>query len=97
MPLSIIFNNLNINYSEFYKKSSIILLITIVIFFGRNTNRIINENKLYNYNPIKSYAFNYDKKFYNRYLDLIDKDRRGYKFINIFGKEIMIIRRIKKN
>mgnify|MGYP001187208210 CR=1 FL=1 len=97
VPLSIIFNNLNINYLEFYKKSSIILLITIVIFLGRNTNRIINENKLYNYNPIKSYAFNYDKKFYNRYLDLIDKDRQGYQFINIFGKEIMIIRRIKKN
>jgi hypothetical protein len=97
VPLSILFNYKNIDYSEFSKKSSTILLITIVIFIGRNTNRLINEYNLYTYNPFESFKFIYDKKFYNRYLDVINKDISKYDYITILGKEILIIKRIEEN
>ncbi len=93
--LSISFNNLEIKFSEFLKKSSIILLITILIFIGRNTNRLIKEYNLYNYNPLLDHRFAYDEKFYNRYLKVINKDRYGYKYINILGKNIMVIKRVQ--
>ncbi|MBD1140985.1 hypothetical protein IDH20_02330 [Pelagibacterales bacterium SAG-MED39] len=94
--LSLSFNNLDVKFSEFLKKSSIILLITITVFYGRNINRLIKEHNLYNYNPFKSYRFIYDKKFYNRYLDVIKKNSFGYKYVDFLGKEIMVIQRIKK-
>ena len=97
VPLSILFNYKDINYSEFSKKSSIILLITIVIFIGRNTNRLINEYNLYTYNPVESSKFIYDKKFYNRYLDIINENIDNYNYINVLGKEVMIIKRLEGN
>lgn len=90
--LSISFNNLDIKFSEFSKKSIIILLITIFVFLGRNTNRLIKEYKLYNYNPIKNYRYIYDEKFYNRYFEVINKNRNDYKYINFLGNKLMVIR-----
>ena len=64
IPSAIILGNQNYSYSKNFKKINIILLIGITIFSVRNIDRIIDENKIYNYNPIKSPRYNINKKDY---------------------------------
>ena len=56
--------NQNYSYLKNFKKINIILLIGITIFSIRNIDRIIDENKIYNYNPIKSPRYDINKKDY---------------------------------
>ena len=64
IPSAIVLGNQNYSYLKNFKKINIILLIGITIFSIRNIDRIIDENKIYNYNPIKSPRYNINKKDY---------------------------------
>ena len=94
IPLSILFNNCDISFINFSKKAVIFLILITIIFLSRNINRLHNEFNLYSYNPLQNYKFIYDEKFYNRYLDIIIRDRQNYEYFNFFGKKLIIIRHI---
>ena len=84
-----------IRWNSFKKKSVILVLLTLLIFFGRNLTRLDKEYKLYNYNIFESMNYKFiggDKDFYFRYNDIIDKKEFNYKYIYIFGKKILIIK-----
>ena len=84
-----------IKWNSFKKKSVILVLLTLLIFFGRNLTRLDKEYKLYNYNIFESMNYKFiggDKDFYFRYNDILDKKEFNHKYISIFGKKILIIK-----
>ena len=83
------------SYKEFTKRSSILLLVTLVIFTSRNVNRILNEHEKYEYNPFVDTKYQYDEKFYNRYSDFVQIEMSNYKQVNIFGQTFLITRKNK--
>ena len=64
IPCALILSNQKFKFLKKSKNIQIILLITIIIFSGRNINRIINENKIYNYNPFSSPYYRLSKEYY---------------------------------
>ncbi len=72
IPISILLGSQKYSFSKNLKKIQIILLIGITIFCYRNIDRIINENKVYNYNPVKSPLYKLEEKDY--YMKRIKKD-----------------------
>ena len=42
------------NFKNVLSKTNVLLIIGLIIFFGRNVNRLINENIKYNFNPYVS-------------------------------------------
>ena len=93
IPTSIFFNNFEINFKDFRKKSIILLSITLIVFFSRNINRLINENNQYKYNPINNTKFNFnDEKFYFRYNEHMNKYQGKYLKLEFLGKNFIIIK-----
>ena len=66
------------------------MIITILIFSYRNLNRIIDEYKLYKYNPLESTNYVYDEKFYNRIFRYMDDTKNYFKYKKILGKKFII-------
>ena len=64
IPAAIFLSNQNYNYSKNLKKVKIILIIGIALFSFRNIDRIINENEIYSYNPLKSPYYKIQAKDY---------------------------------
>ena len=60
IPASILLSSQGYNYTKNFRKIQLILLIGIVIFSYRNIDRIINENVVYNYNPLISPRYKID-------------------------------------
>jgi len=50
LPISNILSNRN-HRKNIFLKTNVLLLISFIVFFGRNINRLINENNQYNFNP----------------------------------------------
>ena len=79
-----------------------LMILIIVIFFGRNINRLMNENEKYDYNPFKEVIYKIDEnhlRFYYIFEKLInneckkkeiscDKHMSQTKVKNIFGYNI---------
>ena len=66
LPLSkILENRFNFKDKKYEKKFFILMIVGLLIFFGRNINRIENENKLYGYNPLKNPYYSFDQKHYS--------------------------------
>ncbi len=61
IPLSKILSNYT-NESHFKTRVICIILLSTTIFFYRNIDRIIKENKQYNYSPIKTVFYEVNKK-----------------------------------
>ncbi len=57
IPLSVYLSKYSISKSSFKKKIYFMIFLTIVIFLGRNTSRLINEYEIYNYNVFKNAHF----------------------------------------
>ena len=57
IPLSVYLSKYSISKSLFKKKIYFMIFLTIVIFLGRNTSRLINEYEIYNYNIFKNAHF----------------------------------------
>ena len=64
IPTCILLGNQDYIFKENVKKVSLIVLITLVVFVGRNLNRITNEYKVYNYNPFISPVYRIKNKDY---------------------------------
>ena len=95
IPLSLRLSYLDIDYNFFIRRSIILLLIVINIFFIRNLIRLNDENSLYGYNPIKSTNYKFiggDKDFYYRYNKLIKDNYESFKTIEFIGKKKIIIK-----
>jgi len=72
----------------------ILVLVVVTIFISRNTQRLINENKLYEYNILKNPNYKFiggDKNFYFRYNIHIKENRDKINQKNYFGKKILIL------
>ena len=82
LPLSYIFNSISINHSIFIKKAKIILMLVLVIFCGRNIDRLISEHKVYKFNPFISLKFYHSDDLF-RYSDHINQSIENKKYINI--------------
>ncbi len=77
IPVALILFQQKYNYSKNQKKIKIIILITLIVFVGRNINRIINEYDVYQYNPFKSPFYNINHKndyvLFNRKKHILEK------------------------
>ena len=93
IPFCIWFNKLKINFEQFHKKSVVIILIVTLIFFTRNLIRINKETKIYGNNSIINYSYNFDDKFYNRYLYIIKENEDSYKRFKKLGLNFLITKK----
>jgi hypothetical protein len=94
LPLSLYLDNLEIEWKSFSKKAFILIIITSLIFIGRNSVRLKNEFDKYEYNPFVNTNFLFiggDKNFYFRYNDYIEENISEYTKIRILGKEMIIL------
>ena len=67
------------NYLHFNIKVRVysLILITLLIFFTRNLNRLYKENLQYDYNPIKEINYHVDNSYFriqNSFIDIINKN-----------------------
>ena len=66
LPLSkILENRFNLKDKKYEKRLFVLMIVGLLIFFGRNINRIENENKLYGYNPFINPYYSFDQKYYS--------------------------------
>ena len=75
-------------------KALVLVLVVTTIFITRNTSRLINENKLYDYNPFKDSHYKFiggDENFYFRYNKYL-QDKKNYSFVNFLGKNKIILK-----
>tara|TARA_B110000971_G_scaffold162342_1_gene165985 strand:- start:1364 stop:3004 length:1641 start_codon:yes stop_codon:yes gene_type:complete len=97
VPLCLYLSNFNFSLNFFNKRALILILITLIIFVGRNFSRLIKEHNQYNYNPLVStkYKINYDLLFnINRHFKISLKGQDGltkYKEFNFLGNSFIII------
>ena len=70
LPLSIFIQRYLENKEKLKKKISTLFVITIIIFFARNIDRLIDENKKYSYNPFKDSSYRLLDKSY-RYKNFV--------------------------
>jgi hypothetical protein len=94
IPLSIFLNKLQIKWNIFFNKALIFMIITSIIFIGRNVIRLKKEYIQYSYNPIHNLNFLFiggDKDFYFRYNKHIKENISKYQKVTILGKEITIL------
>ena len=89
LPISFYFNSSAINFYSFEKKSKLILVIVLVIFFGRNIDRLVSENQSYGYNPFINNQFYHNDKIY-KYMDWIQERKNSFSKLNILGKKILV-------
>ena len=67
--------------SNLKNKFQFLILLGFLIFFGRNIDRLLNENEVYSYNPLTQPYYSFDSKFYsiqNRF----DKLLKNYEICN---------------
>ena len=67
----------NLKVSEVKNKITVLIIITIIIFSGRNINRIYKEVKQYNYNPLININYRFDKNHF-RIQESFDKRINNY-------------------
>ncbi len=91
LPISFYFNSLKIDYSVFVKKAKLILVFALVIYAGRNIDRLIAENKQYDFNPLISQKFYHDNQMF-RYMEWINKNNENENFftIKLLGKKFLV-------
>ena len=86
IPMCLYLQKLQIEYESFLKISTILILISLVVFVGRNFSRLDKELNLYKYEPLKNSNFHFiggDEDFYFRYNMKINKNLSNYPRINI--------------
>jgi hypothetical protein len=74
LPVSSILSNKD-NLKKVLFKTNILLLITFIIFFGRNVNRLIDENIKYGFNPLINPAYRLTEDYFlvhNQFTDIVD-------------------------
>ena len=98
IPLCLYLSNLKFDINFFKKRALILIIITLVIFLGRNISRLNEEYNQYNYNPFVStkYKIDYDLIFkINKWFKINIDDSDGlskYKEVSFIGKNFLIIK-----
>ena len=79
IPLSIFLEKFSKDIPNFNRKIIVVVLITVLIFLGRNINRLIKENKIYSYQPFKNvnYPLNDDSFRYQLEMQNIIKKNKA--------------------
>ncbi len=93
IPTCLFIAKKNINFRSYLKKTTILLIITLVIFLSRNVLRINKENSQYAYNPISDNKFKFiggNRDFYFRYHKFMKIHLPSFEKISFLGKEIVI-------
>ena len=105
IPVSLCLEKFKKPYSILKKNFTILICITLVIFFVRNLSRINNEMNIYNYNPFSQPFYKLDKNHfrvnqqfeelitnYHNCLDGIKCDQMMYKKVKkiFFGKYLFV-------
>ncbi len=94
IPASLHLSTLKLSFKDYYKKTLILALVVVTIFISRNTQRLINENNLYQYNILENLNYKFiggDKNFYFRYNNHIKENRGKIYHKNFFGKKVLIL------
>ncbi len=90
VPLSIYFSNHNFTNKFFNQKALILIIITIMIFCGRNISRLNKEYNLYSYNPLYDTKFQFNEELFLRYSKQINREIDKYERIKFLGKSFII-------
>ena len=103
-PISIFLGDIKNKISNLDKKILGLIIVTVLIFFGRNVDRLVNEYKIYSYNiksniyyPIKKDSFRIQKRFNeiivnNNYCEQLSNncDEKMYKVKEVFKNKYII-------
>ena len=84
-----------IPWSFFKKKAIIFIMISIIIFLGRNILRLNKEYNVYNYDIFNNMNYKFiggDKDFHFRYEKFINEKNFNHKYIFFLGKKILVIK-----
>jgi len=82
----------------FRKKAIILIMVSILIFLGRNVLRLNKEYNLYNYNIFKNMNYKFiggDQNHHLRYDKLINEKNFNHEYKVFFGKKILVIKNQK--
>ena len=95
IPLIISIEKFELSWTSFRKKAIIFVMITLVIFLGRNILRLNKEYNVYNYNIFKNMNYKFiggDRDYYFRYEKLINDKDFNYEYKVFLGKKILVIK-----
>ncbi len=70
LPISIYLSFKNINFDKYKFISSILIILTVIIFSGRNIHRIYKEHILYSYNPLLKPFYEVNNSYFREYINL---------------------------
>ncbi len=63
-PVAIFLDNQNFIYKKKINSIKFLVFLTLIVFFSRNVNRLIDENNVYKYHLLQSPYYDVQKKFY---------------------------------
>ena len=91
LPFSIFIQKYVNVENKFKKKITFILIITCIIFLGRNVNRIYDENIKYLYNPFQNTSYRLEKSSF-RFQNMINniKNNNQEKLIKVYKDRYII-------
>ena len=90
IPLIISIEKFELSWTSFRKKAIIFVMITLVIFLGRNILRLNKEYNVYNYNIFKNMNYKFiggDRDYHFRYEKLINDKDFNYEYKVFLGKK----------
>tara|TARA_Y200000002_G_scaffold368276_1_gene361172 strand:- start:673 stop:2298 length:1626 start_codon:yes stop_codon:yes gene_type:complete len=96
IPFSIYLTQLNIDFKTFERKAVILIFVTVIIFSFRNFDRLYDEYKKYDYNPLINFNYKFiggDKEFHYRYNFHLRKKYINYNSFKILGKNFVYLTR----
>ena len=95
IPLIMKIEKFKITWDLFKKKAIIFIMISIIIFLGRNILRLNKEYNVYNYDIFNNMNYKFiggDKDFHFRYEKFINEKNFNHKYIFFLGKKILVIK-----
>ena len=99
VPLSLFIERNLISDLKLKKKITILICLSFVFFLTKNVNRLVKENKKYNFNPLIN-AHYYVNPDTNHFIDLLSKaekirNNNGEKFYIVLNRDL--IKKIRSN
>ena len=91
VPLSIFLEKFNSNIKNINNKITMIVMVTVLIFYGRNISRLIKEYKVYSYKPFISVNYPLHKDGF-RYKEIIKKKIKANKAIELYKNRYIFFR-----
>ena len=95
IPLIMKIEKFELSWISFKKKAIIFIMISILIFLGRNILRLNKEYNVYNYNIFTNMKYKFiggDKDYYFRYEKMINEKNFNYEYKSFLGKKILVIK-----